>query len=94
MKRGKPLTSEQKQFIRDHFKEMSRKGMAAELNVSFKKVEALCVAENLKMSRFISRGLYKAKVDDTPKPKIKRPPAHYSNRSREEVLNYYENLEV
>jgi len=92
MNKGKPLTNEQKEFIRANFKELSRERMARELKVSFKKVEQLCVAENLKRSRYISRGKYKTKVEEPPKSRIKRPPAHYSNRSREEVISYYENL--
>jgi len=94
MNKGKPLTNEQKEFIRANFKELSRERMARELKVSFKKVEQLCVAENLKRSRYVSRGIYKARTEDASKPKINRPPAHYSNRSREEVISYYEKLEV
>lgn len=85
----KPLTADQKQYIRDNYLNMTRTQMSVNLGLSFKRVDTFCCAESLKKTKYISKEI--RKLYEQPKSNIKRPPAVYSNMSREQHIDKWLN---
>jgi hypothetical protein len=94
MKTKMSLTEKEKLFILENYEKMTRNEMATALAMAYNRVKDFCDANNL-IKPVVDRTGYSYNKNQGPeKLNIKRPPAIYSNRSREEVLNYYENLEI
>jgi predicted DNA-binding helix-hairpin-helix protein len=89
------LTKEQEKFIDENWQQYTHESIAVGIGVSVTKVSNYCAEKGYKKIRKQMVRIEKKIVNHGPEKKhIKRPPAVYSNRSHEEVLNYYENLIV
>jgi predicted DNA-binding helix-hairpin-helix protein len=89
------LTKAQETYIDLNWELYTHEAIAVEIGVSATKVSNYCAEKGYKKIKKLMVRIEKKIVNPGPEKKhIKRPPAIYSNRSHEEVLNYYENLEV
>lgn len=82
----RPLTDEEKDFIRENYQMMNRLEMSVQLGAPFKRVDEYCRTQKL-----IRRKYYVAREKTFPKSTIKRPPAVYSNISRDEHIDKWLN---
>jgi predicted transcriptional regulator len=88
------LSKLQERYIDENWEQFTHEAIAATIKVAPSVVSYYCQQKGYrKMKKAIQRIEEKVK-EDQQKKRINRPPAIYSNRSHEEVLNYYENLEV
>jgi hypothetical protein len=88
------LTKSQERYIDENWEQKTDEGIAAEIQVSPSVVNYYREQKGYKKIKKKPEVRLEDKVKEEPKPKMKRPPAVYSNRSHEEVLNYYENLQL
>jgi hypothetical protein len=91
-----PLTLTQQLYIREHYKDMTHFAIGAQLGLSENKVAYFCKLNNLRKAKTV-RGSCVKKVKpplapEMVKPKMKRPPAEYGNKSSEDYVNKYLDL--
>jgi hypothetical protein len=89
------FTDEQKKFIKENYQELSHEHLAVVLKISVSQVSGYCFRHGYKKSG-------QNKVTPPPKkiipfrqePKIQRPPATYSNVSREQYVEKWLNVQI
>ena len=87
------FTEEQKQFIKDNYQTMLYEDIAVALNLSLHSIHGYCFRHGFKKKgrdRVIPPP--KKIIPYKPEAAMNRPPAIYSNRDREQVIDYYLNL--
>jgi hypothetical protein len=90
------LTKSQEKYINENWQQFKHEAIAVELGLSVTSVSNYCTSKGYKkINKQPQIRIEKKIINMGPDKKtVKRPPAVYSNRSHEEILSYYENLEV
>jgi transposase len=89
------FTDEQKKFIKDKYEDLSHEQIAATLCLSVSSVSGYCFRNGYKKS-----GQNKVTpppkkiIPYRPEPAIKRPPATYSNVSRDQHIDRWLNVQI
>ena len=90
-----PFTDEQKKFIKENYLEMSHEQIAVKLCVSVTSIQGYCFRHGFKKSGQNKVTPPPKKIIPVkPEPVFKRPPATYSNVSREQHVDKWINATV
>lgn len=93
----KEVTNEAVDFVRNNMDEMTLKQMGKLLDKTI--IEVFRIVQEIRRTERKDQAMSEPKResiprDDAERPKMVRPPAVYNNRSHEDILDYWINLEV